>query len=244
MKIFFEVGNSRCKYATEVNGSLSTMQYIVTSALTERWLSDVFTGVTDCYLADVANSQTRYVLNSWCKKNAINFQQLVSAAKSKGVRCAYKKAEQFGVDRWLTLLAAHRLFPAQDSLIIDAGTATTVDFIDSTGQHHGGWILAGIGTCVSALLDNTANVRAQTKSVKTLSFADNTSDAVNQGAWAATIGFVKQAQYLVINNYKVAPDDLAVIFTGGNGKILHQQLALNSTFIDNLVIIGMQEQIA
>jgi type III pantothenate kinase len=243
MKVFFDIGNSRCKYVTQTANTLSVIQYIELSDLNESWLSSIFIGVTDCLLADVSSSNAPYILATWCNKNDINFELLGSHSESNGVRSAYTVPESFGVDRWLSLLAAHQLFPTKDCLIIDAGTATTIDYLDSKGQHHGGWILAGISTLVSALLNDTANVAAQTTIVDNFSFANNTSDAVNQASWAATLGLVNQAQSDILKKYAVIPANLTIIFTGGNAKVLQQHFAKPSILVDNLIFIGMQVEI-
>ena len=243
MKVFFDIGNSRCKYVTQVTNTLSPIQYIEVLNLTEDWLCSIFTGVTDCFLADVSSSSAQYILATWCNKNDINFQLLDSNSEDNGVRSTYAASGSFGVDRWLSLLAAHQLFPARDCLIIDAGTATTIDYLDSKGQHHGGWILAGISSLVTTLLNNTANVAAQKTAVDTLAFATNTSDAVNQASWAATIGLVQQAESHILKNYTVKPDDLTIIFTGGNAKFVQQHFTKPSIHVDKLIFIGMQAKI-
>ncbi len=62
---------------------------------------------------------------------------------------------QLGVDRWLGLLAcrARGRYPA---VVVDVGTATTVDLLDSEGIHQGGYILPGLDMMRSALLAGTA----------------------------------------------------------------------------------------
>ena len=60
-----------------------------------------------------------------------------------------------GVDRWLAILAAaFKLYPQKNVLIIDAGTATTVDLLAKSGVHQGGWILPGITIpCLNSVLN-------------------------------------------------------------------------------------------
>jgi hypothetical protein len=72
MKVFFDIGNSRCKYVTQTANTLSAIQYIKLSDLNEPWLSSIFIGVTDCVLADVSSSNAPYILATWCKKKMIS----------------------------------------------------------------------------------------------------------------------------------------------------------------------------
>lgn len=244
MNLFFDIGNSRCKYVTHATTGMSALQYIALSNLTVHWLSTTFKHISDCYLADVANSEVKNMLSLWCKNNHINFHLLESQAECNGVRCAYQLPKKFGVDRWLTLLGTHYLFPSQHCLIVDTGTATTVDYLDNKGQHHGGWILAGISTLVSALVNDTANVAAEADQVNTLTLADNTASGVNHGALAATVGMVQQAHWQITNLYNVNSDDLKIVITGGNGKLLQDHLPMQSVVDDKLVFIGIKIQIA
>ena len=59
-------------------------------------------------------------------------------AECAGVRIAYPQPHKLGVDRFLALLAAHRL--GGDVLVAGVGTALTIDLLDASGQHHGGRI--------------------------------------------------------------------------------------------------------
>jgi type III pantothenate kinase len=56
---------------------------------------------------------------------------------------AYTDPSQLGVDRWLAMLAARQKFEEQRLLVVDAGSALTIDVIDKN-QHLGGYICSGI----------------------------------------------------------------------------------------------------
>jgi len=240
MKLFFDIGNSRCKYVVESADELSAIRYQTKAEISEIWLSKSFTGVTQCLLADVSNSAASKIIELWCAKFKIPFQLMLSESEKNGVKCAYQSPASFGVDRWLTLLGVHHLFPRKHCLIIDAGTATTIDYIDHLGQHQGGWILAGIDTLMTSLLANTANVQAKPKSINELTFADNTSNGVNLAAWAASIGMVEHAYLLVIEQYKVEQNLCTIVFTGGNADRLQQLFKGDAHVIEELIFIGMQ----
>ena len=162
---------------------------------------------------------------------------------------AYQKPTQLGIDRWLALLAATHLYPNKNVLIIDAGTATTVDLVSGNGQHQGGWILAGIRALFNSILSHSTLVHAESKTVAKVTFGTNTTDNVNNACWAATLGMIEQA----IEQAKQLVDVNRIILTGGDGKALTQLLLAQSTenslsvesiqFIDNLVFYGLQEYV-
>lgn len=240
MRLFFDIGNSRCKYVTESKGQLSAIEYQTVAEVDQSWLVSAFSKVTACLVADVANSPAREVIIQWCKVHSIPVELMRSEREKFTIKCAYDNPTSFGVDRWLTLLAAQQLFPQQHSLIIDSGTATTIDYLADNGQHQGGWILAGIDTLFTSLLANTSNVHAKPSLVDQPTFANNTSDGVNQAAWAATTGMVEQARLHVMKHFHVAERNIRIIFTGGNGKELQRHFQRPSHLVDKLLFIGMQ----
>lgn len=64
---------------------------------------------------------------------------------SAGVTSAYQQAQRLGVDRWLALLGGFSVSES-DAMIIDAGSAITVDLLKKDGRHLGGAILPGFNT--------------------------------------------------------------------------------------------------
>lgn len=165
----------------------------------------------------------------------------------------YQEIERLGVDRWLTLIAI--LARQQSALIIDAGTATTVDVLlyDSSaqqGQHLGGWIAPGVHLMEQSLVQRSSRLahRAQTEiqNKSKQSFADNTADAVSLGSRAALRGLVYEAVSLaekhviekyVAEQHGVQKDlvqkdkaqacyPLEVILLGGSAPYLEEALDL------------------
>ena len=138
------------------------------------------------------------------------------------------------------MIGAAELFPNRNILIIDAGTATTVDFLLATGEHKGGWILAGIDTLVASVLNQTAQVNAESKNSGCIEFGINTSNNVNNAAWAATIGMINLAKSQ-IEKQGISVDE--IIFTGGNGHKLSSFFSCQSSVIEELVFSGLQAYI-
>lgn len=85
-----------------------------------------------------------------------------STAMAAGVRNGYADPAQLGVDRWLALVAARNAYPDRPLCVIDCGTAFTADFMDSSGQHLGGYIAPGRSTMFACLNEGGARVPALT----------------------------------------------------------------------------------
>ena len=65
--------------------------------------------------------------------------------------------QNVGADRALNAIAAHRKYPG-DLILIDFGTATTFDLVDSSGAYRGGIIAPGINLSLDALVSAAAKL--------------------------------------------------------------------------------------
>jgi type III pantothenate kinase len=65
--------------------------------------------------------------------------------------------ENVGADRALNVIAAHAKYPGE-LIVVDFGTATTFDVVDSSGAYKGGIIAPGINLSLDALVNATAKL--------------------------------------------------------------------------------------
>ncbi|PKG81551.1 pantothenate kinase [Colwellia sp. 75C3] len=247
MILLIDIGNSRTKYVQLIDGKLSATIQLNNNDFTAAYFERNFSQASRIIIANVAKSALANELDNWCVAQKISFKQVYSEQQKNSLISAYQKPTTLGIDRWLALLATIRLYPKENVLIIDAGTATTVDFLKNNGQHQGGWILAGVKALFNSILSHSTLVHAESKTVANLAFGTNTSDNVNNACWAATLGMIEQA----IEQAQQLDDVDRIILTGGDGKtltkLLVEQTSSNSLsvdsiqFIDNLIFFGLQE---
>ncbi|MEW6989929.1 type III pantothenate kinase [Colwelliaceae bacterium 6441] len=239
MKLLLDIGNSYCKYATSTNSKISPVKRIDIQQISEQWLQESFSSVKQCLISNVNQRQINDIIVAWCKNRKIPHHIIQSEDNKFKIQCAYNNPSTFGVDRWLGLLGAAKLFPNQAALIVDLGTATTVDLLLATGKHCGGWILPGIDLIFSSVVNHTNKVSAHLETVEHLSFADNTSTAVNQASWAATLGYIETAIRCAKNNNLEINETLTLILTGGNAKKMSHLLHNDHELIENLIFVGI-----
>jgi type III pantothenate kinase len=253
MIILIDIGNSRTKYVQLIDGELSATSHVNNKDFSLVYFAKYFSEASKVVVANVAQSTLTAGLAAWCQSKHIGFTQVHSEQQKNTLISAYEKPTQLGIDRWLALLAATHLYPEQSVLIIDAGTATTVDLVSRNGQHQGGWILAGIKALFNSIVSHSTLVHAESKAVPSLAFGCNTTDNVNSACWAATLGMINQA----ITQAQQLGNIDHVILTGGNGLALTELLVADCTdtagtadknivvkniqFIDNLIFYGLQE---
>ncbi|MFD2167268.1 type III pantothenate kinase [Thalassotalea euphylliae] len=236
MNLLIDVGNTRAKYCLFEQQTLSEIETIASDAINPAWLKRRFAHVQSVVMANVGNKALNELVNEWCDSCNIPFTLALSEAERFGVISGYDNPRQLGVDRWLTLLACYQLFPQQACLIVDVGTATTVDYLDKSGVHHGGWILPGIDMMLDAVTAKAVDVHGQRSSIQALSLGTNTNDNINAAAMAATVGLVEQAESTI---EKKGHQVEQVILTGGNGSIVSQLLDREHALIPQLVFYGL-----
>lgn len=148
---------------------------------------------------------------------------------------AYLTPETLGRDRLAAAVGAAALCPGRDVLIVDFGTAVTIDLVTADGTFRGGCISPGMKTRFRALHDYTAK----------LPLCGPTEDEQLQGLTteeAIRLGVMNSLTFEIegyIARMREKIDDLCVIFTGGDAKYFAKRIK-NTIFANcNLVFCGL-----
>lgn len=218
MRLLIDIGNTQVKYVihqAQENHAPTTFTEIISleyQAFQQALTSKVFATVSEVIVANVQGNDLLTAIESWAALNNIVLLQVHSQHQAFGVTSSYQEPEKLGVDRWIAMIAAHKLYPEQNIIIVDAGTATTIDLLNSGGQHLGGWIMPGVQTMFDGLMNKTQKIIAKPMKPKSLTFGVDSSACVNYGIWAMTIAAVKEA---IVQTNKLLTVD-KIILTGGN----------------------------
>ncbi len=134
----------------------------------------------------------------------------------------YSNPEQLGADRWHALLGARLLHNHVPLVLVQVGTATTLDGISAQGHFVGGEILPGPTLMQTSLARGTA--RLPPIQGTACAFADNTADAIASGVRDAQLGALQRYWRRFVARY--APEGNArLVFTGGGADPLAAALA-------------------
>ncbi|NOU01407.1 MAG: type III pantothenate kinase [Gallionella sp.] len=156
---------------------------------------------------------------------------IIASEMQCGVRNHYCKATQLGSDRWAALIAAWHLI-GHACLVVNSGTATTIDALTSQGHFLGGVILPGVEMMQSSLVTGTARIGPMHGQYAP--FPQSTADAILSGALQASCGAIR-LQYSLLKNMS-AP----IIMCGGAAATLYPYLNdLPVQQVDNLVLQGL-----
>lgn len=150
--------------------------------------------------------------------------------------------ERVGVDRLLCCLAAFRM-AEQACIVVDAGTAITVDFIDGQGVHQGGAIAPGVGAMLAGLASAAPALPTLT-AAEALAFTQpekqpwgqDTEPAMALGARAAAVGLVHR----LVDTFALAYGGYPrVIATGGDALPLFENDEIVEHVVPDLQLAGL-----
>lgn len=171
----------------------------------------------------------------WCFSTyGINAEFAASQPAAAGVINGYETPEQLGADRWLAILAAYEQVK-HAVVVVDCGSALTVDLVAACGKHLGGYIGPGLTAMRNALLSGTQKVHLSDAPIDfTTAPGRNTSTAVAAALRAMMIGLIKEA----VQELAVHGEEPALILTGGDAGLL-QPFFSNAVFNPELVLDGL-----
>jgi type III pantothenate kinase len=156
-----------------------------------------------------------------------------SEASQLGVTNAYRDPSQLGSDRWASLLAAHA-FGGGHKLVVNAGTALTIDALTADGRFLGGLIVPGAALMRRSLDRGTAGLRLTEGEFH--DFPRATPDAITSGAIQACVGAVARLRDAMARG-GTAPE--AIVLSGGAAAEIADHLPIAVELRENLVLDGL-----
>lgn len=147
---------------------------------------------------------------------------------------AYATGATLGADRIAAMAGAISLFPGEELLVTDCGTAATYDRVDASGRFVGGNIAPGIGMRLRALHAYTSRLpECPTPSAPTPLWGHSTAEAMQAGAWH---GLCAEIEY-----YFRRSTPCRLVLTGGRACQLAGFLDIPNSYADpDLVLRGLK----
>jgi len=183
--------------------------------------------------SNVANTKTKAALSEMLSCWDVKPKWITALAYQCSVRNYYADPSLLGSDRWAALIAAWGL-QRKGCLVVDVGTAMTVDTLSDTGEFLGGVIVPGLDLMKKALATNTTLLQRQEGEFH--DYPDNTADAIHSGAIQALIGAVERITALLTVTLGYVPE---CIISGSGSHLLESLLSMNTNLVDNLVLEGL-----
>ena len=151
------------------------------------------------------------------------------------IKVLTEKPEATGVDRVLNVAAAYEQI-GKACVVVDAGTAVTVDVCNDQGEFLGGAIAPGVAMQLDALHERTAKLPRAEFNAPDEPFGRSTADAIRHGVYHGIRGMVKE----LVENYATElgnwPD---LVATGGDAEALFNGWELVHAIAPDLTLYGI-----
>lgn len=143
----------------------------------------------------------------------------------------YRTPKTLGSDRLAAAIGAMEQAPGRNILVIDAGSAITIDFVNSKGHFLGGNISPGIKMRLTALHKQTSRLPQVEKEGDIPTFGYDTETAIRSGVIR---GICHEIEGYISEIKELFPDVL-VFLTGGDEKTLINKIK-SPIFADRFLV--------
>ncbi len=230
MAAYIDVGNTNIKIMDE----RMTLHSFPTTGFDPRSTRDVLIGcdavVVSGVVPDMINELGLYLQSIGKKFGLINNRSKFSFKHN---------VDGVGTDRLIAVEGGITLLDPP-FVVIDAGTAITVDFVikqDGVNVYKGGVIIPGFELCFKALNDYTFMLPRLKPISPKGSYGTDTMNAMNCGICLTIASGVKHI--ISASRESFGLSDMKVLVTGGAGKFLGELLEMKYEYVDNLIFRGM-----
>ncbi len=160
MNLFISIGNSQTQILCPTPAGNQTASFPTASDLYERLAKpalDASRFVSQVVIVSVVPARN-HIWVDLCRKIGLPRPAFLSAeaAIRAGLRIKYHPRKNLGADRIAAALGAMQLAPGRDRIVVDAGTAVTVDAVSKDNVFQGGFIFPGLDLSAKALSAGTA----------------------------------------------------------------------------------------
>jgi type III pantothenate kinase len=174
--------------------------------------------------------QIEQALAAW----GVRPEWVVSRRTQCGVVSRYADPGQLGADRWAALIGARMRCPGDAAVVVNVGTAVTIDALDAGGEFLGGLILPGPELMAEALASGTAGLPRERGQFEL--FPTSTANAIFSGSLQAVCGAIERIERALAAAGHAHPH---VVMSGGSGDLVASQLGRPVTLAPNLVLEGL-----
>lgn len=259
-----DVGNSRAKFGIWLSDqptgeeadfltAVPLIKGLDLNSKLEDWLELVVRqDVQQLVIAGSNPEPVQDLADSW--RNSHRDVTYIQSYRQIPLMMGVQQPETVGIDRLLTAVAVRaRQTEAAPVVVVDAGTATTVNLTTSEGIFRGGAILPGMRMSARALHDYTAALPLidadslfkgdpPAESGASLQMPGRqTKTAIQNGIFWGHLGSIKELVSQLLNRlpeFESDPSSVSLMVTGGGGRQL-AALIPNALYEDSLALTGL-----
>lgn len=233
MNLIIDAGNSQIKWAIySKNQQLSRNSY-------QKWSEFQFKELSLKYpeISHVMISSVRTIPINVYDSLKNSFPQIIELDHKLKlpISIKYKTPETLGKDRIAAAVGGQAKFPGLPVLVIDLGTAITLDMINERAEFIGGNISPGMNLRYKALGSFTDDLPMLSSSQEVPFLGQTTTEAIQSGVQQGITFEIEAYIKALISKY----NELRIILTGGDASVFVKNLKNTIFVVPNLVLDGL-----
>ena len=154
-----------------------------------------------------------------------------------GLKVNIDNPKELGPDRIANSVGGYKK-TGKEVVIVDLGTATTFDVVNSSKEYLGGSIAPGIKISLDALISRTSSLKSVELKEPDKVIGKNTYEAIQSGLVLGHASMIDSMLEKILLESDLSP---GVIITGGLGTLIQPVLNINSSYEKNLTLDGLEE---
>lgn len=230
-KLIVDLGNTRAKAAVFIGNKLHDLKHFETHAPELILESFSESGPFSAGIISSVSAPTAPLRALMKDMPVVEFNPKTPVP----IQNHYHSPSTLGADRLAAAIAAHDLYPNNDVLIIDAGTAITYEFINNEGAYLGGGITAGVSMRLKSLNTFTSRLPLVEAQFPDFLIGRNSEESILSGV----MNGIRAEMDGIIQEYKQLYPGLIILFTGGDMIYFEKKLKNNIFANPNLVLTGL-----
>lgn len=190
----------------------------------------------DCAIISSSVPPLVTVFEGLCQRYFEVSPMVVGPGTKTGVRISIDNPREVGADRVVNAAAGHRLYGGP-LIVVDFGTATTLDAVSEEGDYLGGAIAPGIGISAEALFEHAAKLPRVELVRPQKAIGRSSVSAMQSGI---IFGYVGLIEGIVVRMRKELGGTAKVIATGGLADVICRETDIVDALEPDLTLVGLR----
>lgn len=236
--LLVDIGNSRIKWAVATpdawrGGYAATLVPGDSAEIGRFWRR--LARPERVVVSNVGGAAIEQELNAWCAAHwELLPQYLRPTEPVPGLVNLYHEPSQLGADRWAAVIGAQALVGVP-AVVVDCGTAVTIDVVDEKNRFLGGLIMVGLDLARRSLLHETERI-LEAGDAPTTVLGRSTAECLASGVYYGLSGGIDRAIQEVHSKLESPPN---VLLTGGDARRVQPFLHHTVSLEPELVLRGL-----
>lgn len=232
MNLTIDIGNKRIKVGIFKKNKIYRCFYCLNSEGKKFSFPDEWKNlkIKKCGISSVVPELNPFIKEKI--KEAFKIEPLFLNYKICGIKLKIKNPQKTGIDRIVNCKGASEIF-GYPVIVIDIGTAVTIDVVDKNKFFIGGFIIPGPDLWIDSL-KNTALIK-EIRKTKSKIIGIDTSSAINLGLIYGLSGSIEKIIFKMKEEFNISN----IILTGGGSKKFSKFLSFDKKLRKNLTLEGI-----